>query len=124
MASNMNSSPSSPTEVDQGLDLSESMVSSEESTQSHRKRRVLPNIEPDIKKLKLNYCTELITSVEYTGVRIIPICSMNKILLFQCEHLNVRGVQTYATQNSRKFDFPPFVTFWPFCIQKGWSITD
>ena len=54
MASNFNSSPSSPTETDPGFDLSESMVSNEEASQPQRKRKVLTNIEPDIKKLKLN----------------------------------------------------------------------
>ena len=48
MASNMNSSPTSD------LGLSDSLISVESSSQ-RRKRKVLTNIEPDIKKLRLNY---------------------------------------------------------------------
>ena len=56
-----NSSPPSPTEKEQELDLSESLVSNE-SSQQQRKRKVLTNIDSEIKKLKLNYGKTLISS--------------------------------------------------------------
>lgn len=54
MASNINSSPASEAQDSPDISLSESLISVESSSQ-RRKRKVLTNIEPDIKKLRLNY---------------------------------------------------------------------
>ena len=54
MASNINSSPTSEAQASPDIGLSDSLISVESSSQ-RRKRKVLTNIEPDIKKLRLNY---------------------------------------------------------------------
>ena len=81
MATNLNSSPtssgmgeladarSSDPEID---DLSGSLASNEDSAVSARKRKNLANIEPDIKKLKLNYGT--LDNAKLATFILIPQC--------------------------------------------------